>query len=127
MKGEKREVRLFCMRSRYSGKIFLRPYAWERQEMFFDAHMAAFAFFGQVFPVLVYDNVTVAVHTVLRGKRRREQERFDPYMAHQIKDRPLFREACLVSTPWDGTFARTRESGRRRLWYSARSPESLAW
>ncbi|RPJ39723.1 MAG: IS21 family transposase [Deltaproteobacteria bacterium] len=82
MNGEKREVKLFCMRSRYSGKIFVRAYAWERQEMFFDGHMAAFGYFGGVFPVLVYDNLTVAVQAVLRGKRRREQERFVSFRSY---------------------------------------------
>jgi transposase len=82
MKGQKREVKLFCLRSRYSGKMFVRAYAWERQEMFFDGHVVAFEYFGGVFPVLVYDNLTVAVHTVLRGKRRREQERFVSFRSY---------------------------------------------
>jgi transposase len=82
MAGKRLEVRLFCMRSRYSGKIFVRAYAWERQEMFFDGHLAAFEFFGGVFPVLVYDNLTVAVQEVLRGKRRREQERFVSFRSY---------------------------------------------
>ncbi len=76
MGGERLEIKLFCMRSRYSGKIFVRAYAWERQEMFFDGHLAAFGYFGGVFPVLVYDNLTVAVQEVLRGKQHREQKRF---------------------------------------------------
>ena len=36
MGGEDRQVKLFCMRSRYSGKAFVRAYPWERQEMFLD-------------------------------------------------------------------------------------------
>ena len=39
---------------------FVRAYPWERQEMFLDAHMRAFAFYGGVFPVIVYDNLTTA-------------------------------------------------------------------
>ena len=42
MAGERRRVKLFVMLSRYSGKPFVRAYPWERQEMFFDAHMRAF-------------------------------------------------------------------------------------
>ena len=34
MSGERQQVKLFCMRSRYSGKAFVRAYPWERQEMF---------------------------------------------------------------------------------------------
>ena len=41
MAGERRRVKLFVMRSRYSGKAFVRAYPWERQEMFFDAHYAS--------------------------------------------------------------------------------------
>ena len=37
MAGERRQVKLFVMRSRYSAKPFVRAYPWERQEMFFDA------------------------------------------------------------------------------------------
>ena len=74
--GRRTEVKLFCLRSRYSGQAFVRAYPWERQEMFFDGHLAAFGYFGGVFPVLIYDNLTAAVQQVLRGRRRVEQERF---------------------------------------------------
>ncbi|MBF0239397.1 MAG: transposase, partial [SAR324 cluster bacterium] len=57
MGGKELTVYLFCMRPRYSGKAFVRAYPHERQEMFFDAHIHAFAYFGGVFPVLVYDNL----------------------------------------------------------------------
>ena len=36
MGGQDRRFKLFCMRSRYSGKPFVRAYPWERQEMFLD-------------------------------------------------------------------------------------------
>ncbi len=51
-----RTVFLFCLRSRYSGKGFVRAYPTEKQEMFFDGHQQAFEYFGGVFPTLVYDN-----------------------------------------------------------------------
>lgn len=80
--GELRKVKLFVMRSRYSGKPFIRAYPWERQEMFFDAHMHAFAYYGGVFPELIYDNLTVAVRKIMRGKKRVEQERFVSFRSH---------------------------------------------
>jgi len=80
--GRRQEVKLFCLRSRYSGKAFVRAYPWERQEMFFDGHMAAFNYYGGVFPTLIYDNLTSAVRTVLRGKQRREQERFVSFRSY---------------------------------------------
>lgn len=76
MAGQDRQVRLFCMRSRYSGMPFVRAYPYERQEMFLDGHIRAFAGYGGVFPVLVYDNLTTAVRQILRGKARVEQARF---------------------------------------------------
>lgn len=82
MAGEERPVKLFCMRSRFSGMAFVRAYPWERQEMFLDGHLRAFAFYSGVFPVLVYDNLTVAVRQVLRGKARVEQERFVAFRSY---------------------------------------------
>jgi transposase len=82
MGGERRRVKLFVMRSRYSGKLFVRAYAWERQEMFFDAHMHAFHYYGGVFRELVYDNLTLSVKQILRGGRRVEQERFVAFRSY---------------------------------------------
>lgn len=75
--GEVRtRFKFFCMRSKYSGKHFVRAYPCERQQAFFDAHLHAFQFFGGIFPVLIYDNLTTAVRKVLEGKNRIEQESF---------------------------------------------------
>ena len=57
-------------------------YPCERQQAFFDAHACGFAFFGGVFPVLIYDNLTTAVQKVMRGKDRREQEAFSKFKAY---------------------------------------------
>jgi len=80
--GEEVRLKFFCMRSKYSGKHFVRMYPCERQQAFFDAHVHAFAFFGGVFPVLVYDNLTAAVRKVMRGKDREEQEAFVKFKAY---------------------------------------------
>ena len=76
MKGEDVQVKLFCMRSRYSGKSFVRAYPRERQEMFLDGHIRAFDWYGGVFPTVVFDNLKTAVRRILRGKARIEQDRF---------------------------------------------------
>ncbi len=76
LQGERLTVKYFCMRSKYSGKHFVRCYPCERQQVFFDAHLHAFEFFGGIFPVLIYDNLTVAVRKMLRGKHRVEQKAF---------------------------------------------------
>ncbi len=80
--GEEMRLKFFCMRSKYSGKHFVRMYPCERQQAFFDAHVRAFAFFGGVFPVLIYDNLTTAVRKVMRGKDREEQEAFIKFKAY---------------------------------------------
>ena len=80
--GEEVRFKFFCMRSKYSGKHFVRMYPCERQQAFFDAHTRAFAFFGGVFPVLIYDNLTTAVRKVMRGRDRLEQEEFSKFRAY---------------------------------------------
>jgi len=74
--GKETRLKFFCMRSKYSGKHFVRFYLCERQQAFFDAHLHAFSFFGGIFPILIYDNLTTAVHKVLHGRDRIEQEEF---------------------------------------------------
>ena len=80
--GEQVRLKFFCMRSKYSGKHFVRFYPCERQQAFFDGHMHAFDFFGGVFPVLIYDNLTTAVYKILRGKDRIEQDGFVKFKAY---------------------------------------------
>lgn len=80
--GKPTTVKFFGMRSRYSAKHFVRGYPCERQQAFLDAHLHAFAFFGGIFPTLVYDNLTTAVRQVLRGRGRVEQEEFTKFHAY---------------------------------------------
>jgi transposase len=80
--GEETRLKLFCMRSKFSGKHFVRCYPCERQQALFDGHIHAFAFFGGVFPVLIYDNLTTAVQKVLRGKKRILQEAYDKFRSY---------------------------------------------
>jgi hypothetical protein len=46
--------------------------------------VAAFAYFGGVFPVIRYDNLSAAVRRVLRGRRRVETERFVVLRSHYL-------------------------------------------
>ena len=80
--GEKVPIKFFCLRSKYSGKHFVRCYPCERQQAFLDGHLHAFTFFGGIFPVLVYDNLTAAVKKVFRGKGRVEQDEFAKFRAY---------------------------------------------
>ena len=80
--GEETLLKLFCMRSKYSGKHFVCCYPCERQQALFDGHIRAFSFFGGVFPVLIYDNLTTAVQRVLRGKKRVLQDSYDKFRGY---------------------------------------------
>lgn len=80
--GEPARLKFFCMRSKFSGKHFVRFYPCERQQAFFDGHIKAFEFFGGIFPVLIYDNLTTAVSKVLQGRQRQEQEGFGKFKAY---------------------------------------------
>ena len=80
--GQQSLLKLFCMRSKYSGKHFVRCYPCERQQALFDGHIQAFSFFGGVFPVLIYDNLTTAVQKVYRGKKRELQYSYDKFRGY---------------------------------------------
>lgn len=44
--------------------------------------MGAFEFYGGVFRVLIYDNLTPVVEKILKGKDRRLQESFEAFRAY---------------------------------------------
>lgn len=93
--GEKTLLKLFCMRSKYSGKHFVRCYPCERQQALFDGHIRGFSFFGGVFPVLIYDNLTTAVQKVFRGKKRNFQESYEKF-------RGYYNFTCRFCNPGQG-------------------------
>ena len=80
--GQRQKVHVFVMRPRYSGKPFVCCYSCERQQVLFDGHMRAFAFFGGIFETIVYDNLKTAVKKILRGKSRIEQESFTKFRSY---------------------------------------------
>ncbi len=80
--GQSVTVKMFCIRSKGSGKSFVRLYPGERQQAFFDGMMEGFAFYGGIFPILIFDNLTSAVKKVLVGKKQIEQESFSKFRAY---------------------------------------------
>jgi transposase len=56
--------------------LFVRAYPRETQEMVFDAHDRAFAFFKGTCTRGIYDNMKTAVETILVGKERAYNRRF---------------------------------------------------
>jgi hypothetical protein len=80
--GTRQNVQIFSMRSMWSGAAFHRAYARATQQAFLEAHELAFAYFGGVFRLLRYDNLTSAVKKILRGHRREETTRFIAFRSH---------------------------------------------
>ncbi len=80
--GVETRLKLFCMRSKFSGKHFVRCYPCERQQALFDGHIRGFTFFDGIFPVLIYDNLTTVVQKILCGKNRILQESYDKFRGY---------------------------------------------
>ncbi len=76
MAGVMTKVRLFCMRLCYSTACFVWAYPTEKAESFFDGHVRAFEFFGGVGLRGAYDNLSIAVVSVGKGRERRLTRRF---------------------------------------------------
>jgi len=82
LEGQPVRAKLFCMRSKGSGKPFLRLYPCERQPALFDALTRSFNFYGGIFPRLIFDNMTTVVRKILQGKGRLEQKSFTKFRAY---------------------------------------------
>lgn len=80
--GEERKVFIFCMRSMASGGAFHRAYPHASQQAFLEAHELGFGYFGGVFKILRYDNLSSAVRKILKGYQREETERFIAFRSH---------------------------------------------
>ena len=93
--GERTKVQVFAMRSMASGAAFHRAYLHATQQAFLEAHEHAFAYFGGVFHLLRYDNLSSAVRKILRGYRREETVRFMAFRSH-------WRFAAEFCTPGEG-------------------------
>ena len=84
--GQPLTAQFFALRLNYSRKSFVRAYPTQKQEAFFEAHVAAFHFLGGVPHTLTYDNLTVAVRRVLEGRKREEQRAFVAFRSHYLFD-----------------------------------------
>ena len=80
--SEYTKLKMFCIRSKGSGKPFVQCFPCERQQALFEGHIRAFDFFGGVFSTLIYDNLSTAVDKVLRGKSRKLNESFVKFQGY---------------------------------------------
>lgn len=93
--GERVQVHAFCMRLNHSGLPFVMCFRAMKMESFLTGHVEAFAFYGGVPPVIVYDNLKVAVFKVLTGRERTEQQQFVAFRKHYLFD----SRYCMVASP----------------------------
>src|SRR3974377_2147201 len=77
--------------------MFVRAYPRETQEMVFDAHERAFAFFKGAGGRGVYDNMKTGGETVFVGKDRQYNRRFLQMCSHHLVE-PV---ACTPAAGWE--------------------------
>jgi transposase len=90
-------VKVAHMRLCHSRMMFFRAYPRETQEMVFDAHERAFAFFKGACTRGIYDNMKTAVDTIFVGKDRQYNRRFLQMCSHHLVD-PV---ACTPASGWE--------------------------
>jgi transposase len=90
-------VKVAHVRLCHSRMLFVRAFPRETQEMVFDAHDRAFAFFKGTCRRGIYDNMKTAVETVFLGKDRRFNRRFLQMCGHYLIE-PV---ACTPASGWE--------------------------
>jgi len=90
-------VKIAHVRLCHSRMLFVRAYPRETQEMVFDAHSRAFAFFKGACTRGIYDNMKTAVETVFIGKDRQYNRRFLRMCGHYLVE-PV---ACTPASGWE--------------------------
>ena len=90
-------VKVAHVRLCHSRMMFARAYPRETQEMVFDAHNRAFAFFKATCTRGIYDNMKTAVDAVFIGKDRQFNRRFLRMCGHYLVE-PV---ACTPAAGWE--------------------------
>ena len=95
--GVTQTVKLAHFRLSHSRQLFVVAYPRESQEMLFDAHARAFAFFGGVPQRMIYDNPKTIVDSLYAGKERKFNRRFLALASHYLFE-PV---ACTPASGWE--------------------------
>ena len=90
-------VKVAHVRLCHSRMLFVRAYPRESQEMVFDAHIRAFAFFKGACTRGIYDNMKTAVEAVFIGKDRQFNRRFLRMCGHYLVE----PTACTPAAGWE--------------------------
>jgi transposase len=97
MGGVTTTVKVAHVRLCHSRMMIVRAYPRESQEMVFDAHDRAFAFFRGACTRGIYDNMKTAVDAILVGKERAYNRRFLQMCGHYLVE-PV---ACTPASGWE--------------------------
>jgi transposase len=95
--GTTTTVKVAHVRLCHSRMLFVRAYPRESQEMVFDAHDRAFAFFRGTCQRGIYDNMKTAVETIFVGRERAYNRRFLQMCSHYLVE-PV---ACTPASGWE--------------------------
>jgi transposase len=95
-------VKVAHVRLCHSRMPFVRAYPRESQEMVFDAHDRAFAFFRGACARGIYDNMKTAVDAIFVGKERAYNRRFQQMCGHYLVE-PV---ACTPASGWEKVLRR---------------------
>jgi transposase len=115
--GVMQTIKVAHFRLAFSRQMFVVAYPRETQEMVFDAHNRAFAFFGGVPQRMVYDNLKAVVDTIFTGKERLFNRRFMVLANHYLFE-PV---ACTPASGWEkgqveNQVSATSANGCSRRW-----------
>ena len=109
-------VKVAHVRLCHSRMFFVRAYPRETQEMVFDAHDRAFAFFRGTCTRGIYDNMKTAVDTIFAGKERAYNRRFLQMCGHYLVD-PV---ACTPASGWEKWQVESQVGTVRQRFFSPR-------
>lgn len=120
--GTSTAIKVAHIRLSHSRLFLVIAYLRESQEMVFDAHNRAFAFFGGACHRGLYDNMKTAVTRVLRGKERDFNLRFEQMCSHYLFE-PV---ACTPAAGWEkGQVENQVRTVRRRFFTPQRKAKDL--
>jgi transposase len=109
-------VKVAHIRLCYSRMLFVRAYPREAQEMVFDAHDRAFAFFKGAAKLGIYDNMKTAVDGIFVGKERAYNRRFLAMCSHHLVE----PRACTPAAGWEKGQVENQVGVVRKRFFSPR-------
>jgi len=97
LNGEIKQIKAAHFRLCHSRKFFVVAYFRESQEMLLDSHNRAFEYFKGTCKRGIYDNMSTAVTSILKGKEREYNKRFIQMCSHYLV-KPV---ACTPGSGWE--------------------------